>query len=416
MPSLHRLTELKELLKGLGRSMGSRLGDSDGDDDDDDDEEFVRGNRVRVDADVSRSSRLQEGHGGWNKDMKKYLGKVGVVKGKLAGNIVVQFPDGRALLYNKALLKLCDEEDTEEEDRRSQPFKRYDIVVIEKNKDRVMGLQEDHGGWKASLVSVLGKNAIVNRIDDDGDVFLELPDDTNQLFNPKLLTVIDTTNVKIGVDDLVVVIDCYKTFRALQEKANLGWTSDMRKILGSAGKIVAELSNGLVEVFMASRSWVINVKAVTFISRADGTGAVEQMAHAKGRARAKESAPTGAGNCSETWSIAKRHWKKKAGNINIKVSSLMSGVGCSAGAYSPTNFSDEKDVVEFYESLNRTVLHIPPLACLVIGEYVTMDDDLSLAEALGADWEDTHVPRFQEGQCDATESASGREADEEQVP
>ena len=35
--------------------------------------------------------------------------------------------------------------------------------------------------------------------------------------------------------------------------------------------------------------------------------------------------------------------------------------------YSPTNVSDEKDVVEFYKSLNQTVLHIPPNVCLVIG-------------------------------------------------
>ena len=35
--------------------------------------------------------------------------------------------------------------------------------------------------------------------------------------------------------------------------------------------------------------------------------------------------------------------------------------------YSPTNVSEEKDVVEFYESLNQTVLYIPPHACLVIG-------------------------------------------------
>ena len=34
--------------------------------------------------------------------------------------------------------------------------------------------------------------------------------------------------------------------------------------------------------------------------------------------------------------------------------------------YSPTNVSDEKDVVEFYESFNQIVLHIPPHACLVI--------------------------------------------------
>ena len=35
--------------------------------------------------------------------------------------------------------------------------------------------------------------------------------------------------------------------------------------------------------------------------------------------------------------------------------------------YSPTTVSDEKDVVELYECLNQTVLHIPPHACLVNG-------------------------------------------------
>ena len=39
----------------------------------------------------------------------------------------------------------------------------------------------------------------------------------------------------------------------------------------------------------------------------------------------------------------------------------------TCSCYSPTNVSDEKDVVEFYKSFNQTVLHIPPYACLVIG-------------------------------------------------
>ena len=32
---------------------------------------FAKGERVRVEADLSRASRLQEGHGGWNTEMKK---------------------------------------------------------------------------------------------------------------------------------------------------------------------------------------------------------------------------------------------------------------------------------------------------------------------------------------------------------
>ena len=52
---------------------------------------------------------------------------------------------------------------------------------------------------------------------------------------------------------------------------------------------------------------------------------------------------------------------------------------------------------------------------MVVEEYVTMDDDLPVAEALDADWEYTRLLRFKEGQSDATESAAGSEAHEEQV-
>ena len=38
-----------------------------------------------------------------------------------------------------------------------------------------------------------------------------------------------------------------------------------------------------------------------------------------------------------------------------------------------------------------------------------------MAEALGADWEDTRLFRFKQEQSDATESAGDSEADEEQV-
>ncbi|KAK2173002.1 hypothetical protein NP493_911g00002, partial [Ridgeia piscesae] len=56
---------------------------------------FLKGERVRVEADESRASRLQKGHGGWNSKMKKYLGKVGIVKDKRLHVVVVQFADGK---------------------------------------------------------------------------------------------------------------------------------------------------------------------------------------------------------------------------------------------------------------------------------------------------------------------------------
>ncbi|KAI0216291.1 hypothetical protein LSAT2_031673 [Lamellibrachia satsuma] len=48
-------------------------------------------------------------------------------------------------------------------------------------------------------------------------------------------------------------------------------------------------------------------------------------------------------------------------------------------------------------------------------EYVTIYEDLPVAESVGADYEDTRLFRFKEGQSDAIESADGSEVVEEQI-
>ncbi|KAK2180416.1 hypothetical protein NP493_444g02041 [Ridgeia piscesae] len=144
---VEELTKLHDFLETLQSSVGNDNND------DNDGEMFVKGERVRVEVDASKASRLQEGHGGWNKKMKKYLGKVGIVKEKHLTNVVVQFPDGDWWAYNPALLQRCEDEPDQGKERDGS-FQRYDIVVVDSNKDKVMSLQEGHGGWKASLVSV----------------------------------------------------------------------------------------------------------------------------------------------------------------------------------------------------------------------------------------------------------------------
>ena len=42
-------------------------------------------------------------------------------------------------------------------------------------------------------------------------------------FNPNLLEVIDTSEMKIEVGDFVLVIDSYKTVKELQDKDHGGW-------------------------------------------------------------------------------------------------------------------------------------------------------------------------------------------------
>ena len=88
-----------------------------------------------------------------------------------------------------------------------------------------------------------------------------------------------------------------------------------------------------------------------------------------------------------------------------------------------------KSATDFINKFNFTDLPLANLAdlfhtnnkalelceALIVGEYVTIDDNLPVAEAVGADWEDTRLFRFKEGQSDATESSGDSEADEEQV-
>ena len=50
------------------------------------------------------------------------------------------------------------------------------------------------------------------------------------LFNPKLLDVIDTSEMKIEVGDFVLVIDSYKTVKDLQDEDHGGWVETMRKV------------------------------------------------------------------------------------------------------------------------------------------------------------------------------------------
>ncbi|KAI0228653.1 hypothetical protein LSAT2_020921 [Lamellibrachia satsuma] len=83
----------------------------------------------------------------------QYLGKIATVESKLKSCVKVQFSDGEILMFNEALLHRVDVA-TEQDEQRNIPFKRCDIVSIEKDKAKVMSLQRGHGRWKDKMVSV----------------------------------------------------------------------------------------------------------------------------------------------------------------------------------------------------------------------------------------------------------------------
>ena len=51
------------------------------------------------------------------------------------------------------------------------------------------------------------------------------------LFHPKLLKVVDTSQMAIEIGDFVWVIKAYSKVRALQDDRHGGWTEEMREVL-----------------------------------------------------------------------------------------------------------------------------------------------------------------------------------------
>ncbi|KAI0240400.1 hypothetical protein LSAT2_008902, partial [Lamellibrachia satsuma] len=129
---------------------------------------FSKGDKIRVETEESKAIHWQKDHGLWTEEMKKYLGKIGTVKDTQGSLIKVQFSDDKMLMFDKVLLHPTDAA-TEQDEERIVPFKRCDIVCVEKNKNRVVSLQKGHSDWR----SVLGKHGIVRSVNEDGDVFVE---------------------------------------------------------------------------------------------------------------------------------------------------------------------------------------------------------------------------------------------------
>lgn len=150
---------------------------------------FVTGDKVIVQLTSEQLQELSVGHGEWNADMAKFIGKVGVVHDFASnGDVLVDYPD-KLWRYNpKALTKI-------------QKFKRGDEILVKNDKKLVKELQEGHGGWNEALVSILGRIGKVLEVDGDGDLVVSVEGD-HWVLNPAAVTyVTDPSPAQATADD-----------------------------------------------------------------------------------------------------------------------------------------------------------------------------------------------------------------------
>lgn len=136
---------------------------------------FTVGDKVIVQVTAEKLQELSAGHGEWNADMKRYIGKAGIIKDFVSnGDVLVEYPN-KLWRYNPAVLT------------KIQRFKRGDDVTVKADKNLVKELQDGHGGWNEAMVSILGRTGKVLEVDGTGDLVVSVEGD-KWMLNPAAVT------------------------------------------------------------------------------------------------------------------------------------------------------------------------------------------------------------------------------------
>ena len=167
-------------------------------------EEFNVGDMVKINVGVEQLRCLQEGHSGFNPRMSTIIGKIGKVH-RVTGNgdVRVQYnvplnasenPANYRWTVNPAALKKIDPNELHKEQTKLQ-MEAGSIVKILEIEELVRSLQIGHGEWIPRMKGVLGKTGRVIKVYADGDVRVEMMENSgleggNTLtFNPACLEI-----------------------------------------------------------------------------------------------------------------------------------------------------------------------------------------------------------------------------------
>ncbi|XP_015770068.1 PREDICTED: E3 ubiquitin-protein ligase MIB2-like isoform X3 [Acropora digitifera] len=234
---------------------------------------FTTGEKVIVELTCKQLEESSSGHGEWNADMAKFIGKVGLVQDfTSSGDVVVEYPEKRWRYNPKALTKV-------------QQIKRGDEVLVKTDKDLVEGLQVDHGGWNEAMVSILGRIAKVLDVDGNGDLVVLVEGD-RWLLNPAAVTRVTDPEVVHGRNDsdhaseIPLVHQLFRDFLQQTGVADLGsqelivacrqnMLSRVREILDNNPELIDAMAGGHTALHIACHEGHCNIIRELIDSGAD---------------------------------------------------------------------------------------------------------------------------------------------------
>ncbi|XP_055549716.1 E3 ubiquitin-protein ligase MIB2 isoform X2 [Wyeomyia smithii] len=165
----------------------------------------------------------------------------------------------------------------EEQQPVSPPVRSHfnvgDRVQVAIPEERLMALQQGHGGWNPRMAEYLSKIGIVHRITDKGDIRVQYEGCANRwTFHPAALIRIYSFNV----GDIVTFITDATKMQQLQ-KGHGEWVETMHNVLGKSGKVIKIYGDGDLRVQQCDDdlAWTVNPKCVklerSLISQATAT-------------------------------------------------------------------------------------------------------------------------------------------------
>ncbi|XP_035664890.1 uncharacterized protein LOC118408306 [Branchiostoma floridae] len=226
-------------------------------------EVMKKGSLVRMINDEDTLRKLQEGHGGYNEDMRINIGKTGIVRKVKKRIIQVDFY-GRKWWLNRAALTPVLSGDAGHKNVVLH-IKENDNVKVVVDHETFQSDQVGHGGYEDKMQKLLGKIGMVHHFDVDGDAIVCYPDGTKWCLNPMSLgkvspedcEPVDVSHV-VDVGDWVKVEADKERIKRIQEET-VPWDDVFYDVAGKVGHVrVSYLQQNIVRVFIKNGEYPLN--------------------------------------------------------------------------------------------------------------------------------------------------------------